>query len=218
MRRFSVLLILLLSVNSVFASPLKLNYSLFFGYMKTLKKLQYGHVTSAFYLRDKNTGSACLIKQADMVVDQKREPINFEKTGRLLPFYSDQHRKDGAMIEVDLLAGQANYQCDLQVTVMAKESELDSLSSQKLVLISEQLEGLLKKNAGMIGKYFLPDFSGVHLHLAAPLNSLQLNAIDKQILIAQNGDLLISKKLLASLDFTSLSQFNIVRVSPWLSK
>ncbi len=218
MGRFSLLLILSLSANSVFASPLKLNYSLFFGYMKTLYKLQYEHVTTAFYLVDKNSGSACLIKQAEIVVDQNREQIKFAQEGRLLPFFSDQHRKDGAMIEVELLAGQADYQCDLQVTLMAKESELDNLSLARLALISEQLEGVLKKNAGMVGKYFLPAFSGVRLQLAEPLTDVQLSRLDKQISVAENGDLLITNKMLESADIDKLVEFKVARITPWLVK
>ncbi|WP_415226300.1 DUF2987 domain-containing protein [Psychromonas sp.] len=218
MIRISLLLILLLSAKSVFASPLTLNYSLFFGYMKTEYKLQYEHVTNAFYLRDKKTGAACLIKQALIVVDQKREPIKFEKEGRLLPFFSDQHRKDGAMIEVELLKGQTDFQCDLQVTLMAKELELDNLSLPRLALISEQLEGLLKKNAGMVGKYFLPTFSGVRLKLAEPLSALQLSALDKQIGIAENGDLLLANSFLKESKLDNLDEFKVARITPWLVK
>ena len=218
MRRFFLLLVLSLTVNSVFASPLKLNYSLFFGYMKTLYKLDYEHITTAFYLLDKKTGSACLIKQAEIVVDNKREKIEFEQKGRLLPFFSDPHRKDGAIIEVELLPGQADYQCDLQVTLMAKNAELDNLSFARLALISKQLEGLLKKNAGMVGKYFLPTFSGVRLQLIEPLTALQLSRLDKKISVAENGDLLITNKLLDDTDINRRVDFKIKRITPWLTK
>lgn len=216
--RFSLLLILLSAANTAFASPLALNYSLFFGYMKTEYKLQYDYVTTAFYLRDKNTGAACFIKQASIVVDQKRDKMKFEKEGRLLPFFSDEHRKDGAMIEVELLDGQDDYQCDLQVTLMAKELQLDNLSLPRLALISEQLEGLLKKNAGMVGKYFLPTFSGVRLQLAKPLTLVQLNALDKQIIVAKNGDLLLSNERLKGARLEVLGELKVARITPWLSK
>ena len=217
--RFVLLLILLLSVKSVFASPLTLNYDLFFGYMKTEYKLQYEYVSSAFYLRDKKRDAACLIKQAWIVVDQKRDPMEFAKEGRLLPFFSEQHRKDGAMIEVELLEGQADYQCSLQVTLMAKTAQLDNLSWPRLALISEQLEGLLKKNAGMVGKYFLPAFAGLRLQLAEPLSAAQLSVLDKQMIGgAENNALLLSNERLKGAELETLGELKVVRITPWLVK
>jgi len=216
--RVALLLILLLGATSVCALPLTLNYSLFFGYMKTEYKLQYDLVTTAFYLRDKKSGAVCLIKQAEIVVDQKREPIQFEKEGRLLPFFSEGHNKDGALIEVELLAGQADYQCDLQVTLMANELQLDNLSLPRLALISEQLEGLLKKNAGMIGQYFLPAFTGLRLQLAAPLTAGQLKVLDKRITVAKNGALLLANERLKGVAVEGLGELNVVRITPWLSR
>lgn len=216
--RLGFFLVLLLTTSSVLAAPLKLNYSLFFGYMKTIYKLDYEYVTTAFYLQDKDSRNACLIKDAQIVVDQKREPITFTEEGQLLPFYSDQHRKDGAMIEVELLAGQESYQCDLQVTIMAKAAESVQLSDPKLALISAQLEGILKKNAGMIGKYFLPEFSGVRLQLSEKLSEQQLSALPRQVQFAQNGDLLISNAILNSGLTDNHLVLNIDRITPWITQ
>jgi hypothetical protein len=221
--RLGFFLLVLLTANSAFASSLKLDYSLFFGYMKTTYKLDYEYVTTAFYLQDKHSRQACLIKDAQIVVDQKRQPISFAGQGRLLPFYSDQHRKDGALIEVELLAGQEAYQCDLQVTIMAKESELAQLSAAKLALISAQLEGTLKKNAGMIGKYFLPKFAGIRLQLSERLSEQQLSRFPEQVRFAENGDLLISNTLLHNglidnnLIENGLAQ-KVTRITPWLTQ
>ena len=216
--RLGLLVILLLSVNSVFASSLKLDYSTFFGYMKTMHKLDYAHVSTAFYLVDRNTGNACLIKNAQMVVDNKRDPVKIGPNGRLLPFYSDQHRKDGAIIEVELLADQAVNQCDLQVTIMAKESDLTNLSFAKMALISEQLEGVLKKNAGMIGKYFLPDFSGIRLQLKQPLSEQQLSALPTEVTFSKSGDLLIPNTMLVNGAENQRLYLPVARITPWLTK
>lgn len=217
-KTIALLLFLLLSANSALATPLKLNYSLFFGYMKTLYKLQYDEVTTAFYLRDKHSGHACLIAKADMVVDEKREAIEFTQAGRLLPFFSDQHRKEGAMIEVELLSGQQDYQCDLQVTLMAKESKLEHLTGAKLALISEQLQGVLNKNAGMIGKYFLPTFMGVRLQLLTPLTKQQQNKLDSNLQWSENGELLLSHAFIETLNAELLVDFKVQRITPWLVK
>lgn len=215
--RLGFFLVLLLTANSAFSAPLKLDYSLFFGYMKTLYKLDYEHVTTAFYLRDKQSQNACLIKDAYLVVDQKRDPIKVGIQGRLLPFISQQHRKDGADIEVELLPGQENYKCDLQVTIMAKEAELAQLSYSKIALISAELEGILKKNAGMIGKYFLPPFSGVRLQLSKPLSELQLSSLPEQIIIAKNTDLLVPNVLLNTDVKEQNLDFSVARITPWIS-
>ncbi|PKH03205.1 DUF2987 domain-containing protein [Psychromonas sp. MB-3u-54] len=219
--RLGLFLVLLLTMttttSNVLASPLKLNYSLFFGYIKTIYKLDYEYVTTAFYLQDKDSGRACLIKNAQIVVDQKREPITFTEQGQLLPFYSDQHRKNGAMIEVELLAGQENYQCDLQVTLMAKEFDSAQLSDPKLALISTQLEGILRKNAGMIGKHFLPVFSGIRVQLSEPLSEQHLSELPRQVLFSENGDLLISNALLNSDLTDSNVLMKIDRITPWIT-
>ncbi|MCP5078365.1 MAG: DUF2987 domain-containing protein, partial [Psychromonas sp.] len=133
--RLLLLLISVLFTQTVAADTLKLNYSLFFGYMKTMYKLDYQHVTTAFYLVEQSSKDICEIDKAEVIVDDKRDPIKFEKRGRLFPFYSDEHRKDGAMIEVHTVADKA---CALQVTLMAKKSELTNISFEKLSLITAE--------------------------------------------------------------------------------
>ena len=216
MRLLLVITLLLLSPFSQ-ASTVKLNYSLFFDYMKTMYKLDYEYVTTAFYLVDHLDKSQCTIKNAQIQVDENFEPILFQSTGRLLPFYSDQHRKDGGMLVIDIDDNKTVSSCDLQVTVMAKEKELDDLTPTKLTVISEQLAGVLKKNAGMIGKYFLPTFSGVRLQLAQPLNAEQAAALSK-ITMTDDKQLLLNNN-----DFEEITKINeldisIVRITPWLTK
>ena len=217
MRGLTLFLALSLSIGNAFASDLKLNYSLFFGYMKTLYKLDYAHVTTAFYLVDKETKLPCRITNAEMVVDAKREKIDFDEIGRLRPFFSDQHRKDGAMIEVSLLTPAVNQQCDLNVTLMAKESELNALSYAKMTLISAELEGVLRKNAGMIAKYFLPTFEGIRLAPMATLTEAQINQLDKRINIDAKGNVLITNEVLNSAPQNSLLSFDVKRITPWIN-
>jgi len=211
--RITLLLLSLMISQNAFSSTLKLNYSLFFGYMKTMYKLDYQDVTTAFYLVDPITGENCVIEQAEIVVDNKREVINFQTQGRLLPFYSDQHRKDGAMIEVQTVHQQA---CALQVTLMAKESHLDALTFEKLVSISEQLEGVLRKNAGMIGKYFLPTYQGLRFKLAESIDPS--SQLDLGYQLASNGDLLITNEVLQTLDSSNTLSYEVLRITPWIVK
>jgi len=216
MRRL-VLAILLSSLTSLSqASTIKLNYSVFFNYMKTMYKLDYPYVTTAFYLIDRESKALCTITNAQMLVENVREPILFESAGRLLPFYSDKHRKDGGMLEVDIDDNKIISSCDLQITVMAKQSELFNLNEQKLVAINEQLEGVIKKNAGMIGKYFLPTFAGLRLQFSDPVAASINASLSKHVKFAANGDLLLSKY-----DFAKIKQINelklsVVRITPWM--
>lgn len=213
-----ILLILMLVVFSPFnqASTVKLNYSIFFNYMKTMYKLDYDLVSTGFYLVDQENKSLCTINQAEMVMENKHEPILFQPEGRLFPFYSDQHRKDGAVLVVDINDQKEVSSCALQITIMAKESELFDLNTPKLAKISEQLEGVLNKNAGMIGKYFLPTFNGLRIQLSTPLTKSQLD--DLQISIADNGDLLLTES-----DFSKIQKINelnllVTRITPWILK
>ena len=99
---------------------------------------------------------------------------------------------------------------------MAKERELSSLEETKLAAISEQLEGVLKKNAGMIGKYFLPTFEGVRLKFSEPLTDIQVNRLGEGIQFSAQGELLLSNDLLNNI--TAINELNVtlVRITPWM--
>ena len=71
--RILMLILTLMFSQNIMASTLKLNYSLFFGYMKTMYKLDYQHVATGFYLVEQSTGNKCFIEQVEIVVDNKRE-------------------------------------------------------------------------------------------------------------------------------------------------
>jgi hypothetical protein len=181
--------------------------------MKTMYKLDYQHVTTDFYLVEQDSGEQCLIDQAEIVVDQKREPIDFETQGKLMPFYSDEHRKDAAMIEVKTVDDVA---CALQVTLIAKESELTKLSFERLISISTELEGVLRKNAGMIGKYFLPNYTGLRFKLVAPLASNV--SLPKDYVVASNGDVLVTNETLMENNASQLFPYKVARISPWIGE
>ncbi|WP_298940175.1 DUF2987 domain-containing protein [uncultured Psychromonas sp.] len=211
---FVVTLMLFASFSQ--ASTIKLNYSVFFSYMKTMYKLDYPYVTTAFYLVDSDNQRLCHINNAEIVVEEVNEPILFQPEGRLLPFYSDQHRQDGAVLVVDLDDGKTLSSCNLQITVMAKERELANLNEQKLDAIAEQLEGVLKKNAGMIGKYFLPEFAGVRLTPTSTLTESQLKALGDQVSMASNGDLLLKKDAFNIINKINELNLLLKRITPWM--
>ena len=211
---FVVTLMLFASFSQ--ASTIKLNYSVFFSYMKTMYKLDYPYVTTAFYLVDSDNQRLCHINNAEIVVEEVNEPILFQPEGRLLPFYSDQHRQDGAVLVVDLDDGKTLSSCNLQITVMAKERELANLNEQKLSAIADQLEGVLKKNAGMIGKYFLPEFAGVRLTPTSPLTESQLMALGNQASMASNGDLLLKKDAFNIINKINELNLLLKRITPWM--
>ncbi|TEW54349.1 DUF2987 domain-containing protein [Psychromonas sp. RZ22] len=214
--RLLLIITLILSSSFAQASTIKLNYSVFFGYMKTMYKLDYQYVTTAFYLVDRNDKNLCAINNAQMQVERRFEPILFEPEGRLLPYYSDQDRKDGGMLVVDINDGKNVSSCDLQITVMAKERELADLNEQKLILISEQLEGVLKKNAGMIGKYFLPTYAGVRLQLSDTLNASQRTALGDLVSPINDKQILLHNDNLAVINKINELNLTVVRITPWM--
>lgn len=214
--RFLFLLSIILCSSLSQASTINLSYSIFFNYMKTMYKLDYEYVSTAFYLIDRNDNSLCNIDSAHLVVEANADPILFERAGRLHPFYSDQHRKDGGVIVVKIDDLQSISTCDLNITVMAKERELSSLNEKKIRIISEQLEGVLTKNAGMIGRYFLPTFAGLRLQLTTPLAEAQLSSLGEGVKIAANGELLLDNDALHLI--TAIMAYNptVVRITPWM--
>jgi hypothetical protein len=214
-RLLIITLLMILSPGSQ-ASTVKLNYGVFFSYMKTMYKLDYPYVTTAFYLVNKNNQQLCQINNAQIQVDDVLQPILFMPEGQLLPFYSDQHRQDGAILVVDIADNKQVSDCNLQITVMGKASELTLLDQQKLTAMSEQLEGVLVKNAGMIGRYFLPEYAGVRLQLSQPLTQAQLSTLDNQVTLANNGDLLLKKDAFAIIDKMNELDLKLIRITPWM--
>lgn len=215
MRLFFIIILMLLAPFSQ-ASTISLNYSVFFSYMKTMYKLDYPYVMTAFYLIDSENNQQCQIKNAQIQVESVLEPILFIPEGQLLPFYSDQHRQDGAVIVVELDDQKLVSSCNLQITVMAKASELFMLDEQKLTAISEQLEGVLNKNAGMIGKYFLPEYAGVRLQLKHAISDTQLSALGDEVSVASNGDLLLKKNSFAAINKIVELDLKLTRITPWM--
>jgi hypothetical protein len=213
-----VLLIAILIVLSPWsqASTVKLNYDVFFSYMKTMYKLDYPYVTTAFYLVNKDTHQLCQINNAQIQVDDILQPILFMPEGQLLPFYSDQHRQDGAVLVVDINDNKQVSDCHLQITVMGKASELTRLDQQKLTEMSEQLQGVLVKNAGMIGRYFLPEYAGVRIQLNQPLTENQMHALDDQVTLASNGDLLLKSDSFAIINKMNELDLKLIRITPWM--
>ncbi|AGH80820.1 hypothetical protein PCNPT3_04390 [Psychromonas sp. CNPT3] len=212
--RALVILVMIFSVSNAFAAPLKLNYSLFFGYMKTTFKLDHKFVSTVFYLRDVEHATNCQIQKAEMVVDNKHKAIGFTQDGQLMPFFSDQWRKDGAMIEVTLKEAQ---QCALVVQTMAKTEALQDLDYARLKDIRSQLESTYKKNAGMIGKYFVPEFLGVRLQLGSVLSASERQRLSAQMQLAEDGALLMSNASIEIVDATTPINLNIVGILPWIA-
>lgn len=215
-RLFSVLICLLLA-STAQASTVKLNYAVLYGHMKTMHKLNYPDVTTAFYLSDSQKQQTCTIKDAQIVVENKREPILFTQTGRLTPFYSDQYRKDGALLVVDIDDSAQALNCHLQVVVMAKESRLSALNEQKLYKINEQLQGVVKKNAGMVGKHFLPAFAGVRIHFTKSLSNQQLSALSSLVSEIKGQSVLVTPEQFASIAKINELNLSIKRITPWMA-
>ena len=213
-----LLLITLLMVLSPLsqASTVKLNYGVLFSYMKTMYKLDYPYVTTAFYLVNKDNHQLCQINNAQIQVDDVLQPILFMPEGQLLPFYSDQHRQDGAVLVIDINDNKQVSDCNLQITVMGKASELSSLDQQKLTAMSDQLQGVLKKNAGMIGRHFLPEYAGVRLQLSDPLSQEQINTLDGKIDVASNGDLLLKTDSFSIINKMNELELKLIRITPWM--
>lgn len=217
MLRFIVLVSCLLLASISQASTVKLNYGVLYGHMKTMAKLNYDLVTTAFYLMDTQSKQLCLIQDAQISVDKSSEPILFAEQGRLYPFYADQYRKDGAVINVQLDDNKAKSSCALQVVIMAKESQLASLNEDKLQAINTQLQGVVKKNAGMVGKHFLPEFAGLRIHFVNSVSAQQLQALNKLVTETKAHSVLVTPQQFAVINKINDLNLNVSRITPWLS-
>ncbi|MBS4702209.1 DUF2987 domain-containing protein [Aeromonas veronii] len=216
--RQSLLATLLLPGLALAEPVLDLQYSTFYSQMKTFAKGEFGHARLGFYLTDPQNGQRCGLTFARVATDSKEVAGEVTVDSELrLPFDEDLNLDKG-IVTVGLKEEHAT--CDMTVQVMADAPNGPELSLAELAARQQQMQSLLDKMAGMVGKHFLPKMEGVRITLVQQSGTAYLiDGARQEALPWQEGHLLLSNEQLAAFAAGQLRlQGDVLRLTPWLHK
>jgi hypothetical protein len=216
--RQSLLVSLLLPGLAQAEPVLDLQYSTFYSQMKTFAKGEFGHARLGFYLTDPQNGQRCGLTFARVATDSKEVAGEVTVDSELrLPFDEDLNLDKG-IVTVGLKEEHAT--CDMTVQVMADAPKGPELPLAELAARQQQMQSLLDKMAGMVGKHFLPKMEGVRITLVQQSGTAYLiDGARQEALPWQEGHLLLSNEQLAAFAAGQLRlQADVLRLTPWLHK
>ncbi|HHQ4939548.1 DUF2987 domain-containing protein [Aeromonas veronii] len=216
--RQSLLAALLLPGLALAEPVLDLQYSTFYSQMKTFAKGEFGHARLGFYLTDPQNGQRCGLTFARVATDSKEVAGEVTVDSELrLPFDEDLNLDKGS-VTVGLKEEHAT--CDMTVQVMADAPNGPELPVAELAARQLQMQSLLDKMAGMVGKHFLPKMEGVRITLVQQSGTAYLiDGARQEALPWQEGHLLLSNEQLAAFAAGQLRlQGDVLRLTPWLHK
>lgn len=216
--RHTLLASLLLPVVAMAAPTLDLQYSTFYSQMKTFAKGEFGHARLGFYLTDPQNGQLCGLVSARVSNQDKQVPAEVTVDSELRLPFDDDLNLDKALVQVTLKEPHAT--CDMAVQVMADAPNGPELPLAELAARQQQMQSLLDKMAGMVGKHFLPKMEGVRIALVEPSGTAYLKDGDRQEALPwQHGQLLLSNEQLTGFAAGQLIvQGEVLRLTPWLHK
>ncbi|MFQ1648569.1 DUF2987 domain-containing protein [Aeromonas veronii] len=216
--RLSLLATLLLPGLALAEPVLDLQYSTFYSQMKTFAKGEFGHARLGFYLTDPQNGQRCGLTFARAATDSKEVAGEVTVDSELrLPFDEDLNLDKG-IVTVGLK--EEHVTCDMTVQVMADAPKGPELPLAELAARQQQMQSLLDKMAGMVGKHFLPKMEGVRITLVQQSGTAYLiDGARQEALPWQEGHLLLSNEQLAAFAAGQLRlQGDVLRLTPWLHK
>lgn len=213
--------LLILPTLCLAAPSLDLQYSTFYSQMKTFAKGAFGDAKLGFYLTDPQNGRRCGLASARVSTLDRDVTAEVTIDSELRLPYDDELNLDKATVVVELTEPHAA--CDMSVQVMADAppaSDSQGLRVSELTSRQHDMQALLEKLAGMIGKHFLPDMAGVRVTLVQPSGTAYLiDGARQQPLSWQDGQLLLRNEQLADFAAGKLQlEGEILRLTPWLHK
>lgn len=139
------------------------NYDGFYARMKKSEKAEFSDITLAFVLQRTGSTEPCAIEQAKITTDISEAPLTLAHNGELiLPF--DQKLNDNKAI-IRLYQAEGATPCDLNFKLRSKMPLEQDTQVATLVRMQGQFDELLDSLAGL-GKYWLPDVTGLTLHFS----------------------------------------------------
>lgn len=157
---WSVLCAILLAGWPISAAETVFNYDGFYARLKKSEQAKYANVTLAFFLQQNNSNNACQATGATITTDITTEPLTIAANGELVLPYSELLNNRKALIRIQQPDGAVP--CDLNFRLRSRLPLDKTVSVQQLQQLQQQLNELLRDLAGL-GRYFLPEMTGVTL-------------------------------------------------------
>lgn len=136
------------------------NYDGFYARLKKSEQAKYASVTLAFFLQQTNSANACQASGATITTDITSEPLTIAGNGELLLPYSELLNNRKALIRIQQPDGAVP--CDLNFRLRSRMPLDATVTVKQLQQLQQQLNELLRDLAGL-GRYFLPEMTGVTL-------------------------------------------------------
>lgn len=168
---FGLLLALLLT--PVQAAETVFNYDGFYARLKKSEQAKYANITLAFYLQQSGSGQSCQAERALITTDISSEPLTIASNGELVLPYSELLNSRKALIRIVQPSGAVA--CDLNFRLRSRLPLDSSIEIKQLLVLRQQLNDLLRDLAGL-GRYFLPDMTGVTVVFDAPAELISSSA------------------------------------------
>lgn len=166
--------ILLLSL--LFSGPacadLLLNYNGFYHRMKKLQQPEFSDITLAFALTGERSGQACKYYSLGLKSDLHNLALDIAGNGEISLPYNEALKDSNAILEV-LQADNAEP-CQVQFRLRSRMRLENDLTLSQLQHYRSQFDLLLDDMAGL-GKYWLPEVSGIIVEFADNVAMPQLD-------------------------------------------
>lgn len=160
------------------------NYDGFYARMKKSEKVEFSDITLAFMLQKAGTAEACDVTQALITTDITQAPLTIATNGELILPYDELLNGRKALIVLKQPPGAAS--CDLNFKLRTKMPLPQQATVGQLRKLQSQFDALLDTLAGL-GKYWLPEVSGLTVHFAAEVVAQSSDpALSQQLLCEQN--------------------------------
>lgn len=152
--------VLCCSLMTPVAADTQFNYDGFYSRLKKSEKVEYSDITLAFMLQQQATTLPCDVTAARITTDISDDELTVASNGELVLPYSELLNSRKALILLKQPDGAKA--CDLNFRLRSKLPLDAGIEWQQLVKMHQQFDGLLKDLAGL-GKYFLPEMTGLTL-------------------------------------------------------
>ena len=130
------------------------------------------------------TGKACSVDQALITTDISEAPLTIANNGELILPFDELLNNRKALIVLKQPEGAES--CDLNFKLRSKMPVPQQATVAQLRKLQQQFDELLDSLAGL-GKYWLPDVSGLTLHFGSEVVAQSADAaLNQQILCEQN--------------------------------
>lgn len=169
-------LLLLLAMPSY--ADLQMNYNGFYGWMKKLQQAEYSDITLTFALLGERSGQPCRFYSLKLQSDQHDISLDTAGNGEISLPYDEALKNSNAVLSVQQ-ADNAEP-CQVQFRLRSRMRLATTLDHTTLTHYQRQFDTLLDDMAGL-GKYWLPEVSGVIVQLADASVTADLNPAAKSL-------------------------------------